>query len=93
MPQLAEAKSITVLSISTLHQIQEDDRLLDSLAVKASRIPDNNTTLPWPGPATASEPEPPTDGPFLDENLWPRLGAKPKAQICSTPAPSQPWTV
>ncbi|KAJ8353484.1 hypothetical protein SKAU_G00210510 [Synaphobranchus kaupii] len=39
------------------------------------------------------EPEPPIVSSILEEDPWARLGAKPKARICSTLAPSEPWIV
>lgn len=76
--------------ISNLYQIQEDERLLDSLATEASCIPDNNTMLPWLDRPQTAVPEPLIVSSIPEEDSWPRLGAKPK-RICSTPAPSNPW--
>lgn len=40
--------------ISTLYQIQDSERLLDTLAAEASRLAEN-TTLPWLGPSHISD--------------------------------------
>lgn len=83
--------------ISCLYQIQEDEQLLDSLAAEAaeaSHFPDNNITLPWLGPSGIAKPlQPIAQSSMRMSRTNLSWVLKPKIRICSTPAPSEPWTV
>ncbi|KAJ8009522.1 hypothetical protein DPEC_G00089750 [Dallia pectoralis] len=79
--------------VSVLHQIKEDEKFLDSLAILSGV--NNDITCPWLGDPTHGEPVSvrPRDHLSPQENLWPKLETNPARQICSTPAvpPSEPW--
>ncbi|KAL7398958.1 hypothetical protein ABVT39_017686 [Epinephelus coioides] len=60
--------------ISTIYQIQDSERLLDYLAAEASRLANNNTTLPWPGPPHLSDMVQLIVGSIQEyDQDWPRL--------------------
>lgn len=60
--------------ISTLHQIKEDEHLLDSLAASASGFAETDSTLPWNRPNEGREPALPTAAAASADDPWPKLG-------------------
>lgn len=74
--------------ITILHQIKEDENLLDSLvaatpSASKSKAPVGlETTVPWFGSPTGS----------AEGDPWEMLGAKPKTLACSTPHTQEPWS-
>ncbi len=73
--------------ISTLYQIQEDERLLDTLvlvgpAAAAVAMAELDSTVPCAGAVSPTRPADP----------WTLLGARPKAPVSSTPNPQEQWT-
>ncbi|XP_017574663.1 uncharacterized protein LOC108440347 [Pygocentrus nattereri] len=71
--------------ISVLHQIKDDEDLLDSMMATSQAISAGlDGSLPQAAASAAG-----------DEEHWPRLGAKPKAMkvYCSTLSQAEPWSV
>ncbi|KAI9532980.1 hypothetical protein NQZ68_027452 [Dissostichus eleginoides] len=68
--------------ISVLHQIRDDEEMLDSLITMGptatTTAGELDSTVPWMGVAARSD-------------HWTVLGAKPKAPVSSTPSQKEPW--
>lgn len=78
--------------VSVLRQIKEDEELLDSMVAQTtSKIDD--VTCPWLGTSTFGEPVKEKLHSVPLNEPWPRLGAKPKGLVCSTPSapPQDAW--
>lgn len=94
--------------ISTLYQIQEAEKLMDTITfdlaqtdTTCARVPD--ATAPCPAAEAASSPEsdvtahcPAADGPppvTVPDDFWIRLGAKPRALVSSTSSHHETWSL
>lgn len=72
--------------VTVLHGIREDEELLDTwFAQTKSNEIESDTTCPWLRSPISGEPVLQKRNSVSTNDPWPRLGAKPKALISSTP--------